>query len=78
MTIDVIVATDGENSHPDSPTHTQDQLARQRRDEATAAVARLDPHAMVTFLGCPTAGCANAGPTLRRHWQSDYSRIASW
>lgn len=51
--VEVIIATDGAASHPDSPTHTPNQLARRRREEATEAVARLDPLATVTFLGLP-------------------------
>jgi LmbE family N-acetylglucosaminyl deacetylase len=56
VSVEVIIATDGAASHPGSPTHTPDQLALRRRDEATAAIARLDPHALVTFLGLPDGG----------------------
>jgi LmbE family N-acetylglucosaminyl deacetylase len=82
VTIDVIVATDGENSHPDSPTHTQDQLARQRRDEATAAIARLDPHATVTFLGLPDGGLrqcrADIEEALAKRLQPDCFVVTPW
>ena len=51
--VEVIFATDGEASHPDSPTHSSNRLAVRRRAEASEAIARLDPHATVTFLGLP-------------------------
>ena len=56
LSIEIVVATDGDASHPDSPTHTPSQLAPRRRDEAVAAIASLDPHATVTFLGLPDGG----------------------
>ena len=37
MTVDVVVASAGEASHPDSPTHDQECLARLRQDEVPAA-----------------------------------------
>lgn len=53
MPVDVIVATDGEASHPDSPTHTPDDLATVRRRECTSAVTRLAPEAHLRFLRLP-------------------------
>jgi len=49
----VIVATDGEASHPDSPTHTGAQLAALRRTEVEHAVALLAEGAELHFLGIP-------------------------
>ncbi|MDR7191035.1 LmbE family N-acetylglucosaminyl deacetylase [Microbacterium sp. BE35] len=49
----VVIATDGEASHPDSPTHDRDTLARLRRNEVTQAIAILAPDAEVHFLGLP-------------------------
>lgn len=49
----VIVATDGEASHPQSPTHTPVQLAGVRRAEVRAAVAALHPALEPVFLGLP-------------------------
>lgn len=51
--IEVVIATDGEGSHPASTTHSRSALAIMRRAEATAAVAALAPEATVTFLGLP-------------------------
>ena len=51
--VDVVVATAGEASHPDSPTFTPEELARVRRRELTAAVAELAPGAAVHFLDLP-------------------------
>jgi LmbE family N-acetylglucosaminyl deacetylase/SAM-dependent methyltransferase len=52
-TITVVIATDGEASHPQSSTHTREQLAAVRRDEVQAAVAEVAPGAAVHFLGLP-------------------------
>lgn len=51
--VHVVVATDGDASHPNSPTHTAPELATVRRGELIAAVAELDPDATTTFLGLP-------------------------
>jgi LmbE family N-acetylglucosaminyl deacetylase/SAM-dependent methyltransferase len=53
MPVDVIVATDGEASHPDSPTHSPDDLAILRRRECTSAVTGLAPQAHLRFLCLP-------------------------
>ncbi|MET3469440.1 bifunctional PIG-L family deacetylase/class I SAM-dependent methyltransferase [Microbacterium sp. 1262] len=51
--VSVIIATDGEGSHPDSPTHTPDELATLRRDEAERALEHLSPAIRRRFLGLP-------------------------
>ena len=51
--VHVIVATNGDASHPASPTHTSDQLVEIRQHEVRAAVAELDPAAQVTLLDLP-------------------------
>ena len=51
--VDVIVATDGEASHPDSLTQTPTQLASRRRAEVVAAILRLDVAASVIQLRLP-------------------------
>lgn len=51
----VVVATDGEASHPRSPTRTPADLARLRREELREAVHRLAPRARVHHLGLPDA-----------------------
>ena len=64
--IDVIVATAGEASHPDSETHTPERLAQIREQELRDAVAALAPQARVRLLGLPDgalAGCR--GEVLR-------------
>ncbi|SDQ95546.1 bifunctional PIG-L family deacetylase/class I SAM-dependent methyltransferase [Microbacterium sp. cf332] len=52
-TVTVIIATDGEGSHPDSPTHSPTDLAAVRRDEASRALATLSPRIRPRFLGIP-------------------------
>lgn len=51
--VTIVLATDGEASHPNSPTHSRAQLARLRRVEMSAAVERLAPGASIEFLGLP-------------------------
>lgn len=51
--IDVLIASDGEASHPDSPTHSPADLARLRRVEVAAAVSTLAPAADVQYLALP-------------------------
>lgn len=52
----VVIATDGEGSHPGSPTHTPDQLRTIRRAEVRHAVDIVAPHAELHFLGLPDGG----------------------
>jgi LmbE family N-acetylglucosaminyl deacetylase/SAM-dependent methyltransferase len=51
--VDVIIASDGQASHPNSPTHSSHQLAMLRREEAGVALATVAPHASLTYLGLP-------------------------
>ena len=51
--IDVVVATSGEASHPDSPTVTPAQLASARKREVRLAVQALAPRARLHLLGLP-------------------------
>ncbi|MFJ6678820.1 PIG-L family deacetylase [Microbacterium sp. NPDC091382] len=54
--VTVLVATDGEGSHPDSRSHTPVDLAAVRRREVTAALDQLSPSIDVRFLGLPDGG----------------------
>ncbi|MEZ0166120.1 PIG-L family deacetylase [Kineococcus sp. LSe6-4] len=56
--VDVVVATDGEGSHPHSPTTTPQALALVRAREVQDAVATLAPHARVHRLALPDGGVA--------------------
>jgi len=53
LRVTVMVATDGEASHPSSPTHTAERLAELRRGELRRAVGVLSPTASVELLGHP-------------------------
>lgn len=64
VTIDVVVATDGNASHPDSSTHTAADLARIRRRETEHAVGLLAPHARLHLLGMPDGGLTGAQDEL--------------
>lgn len=54
--ITVLVATDGDASHPHSRTHTACDLAAVRRREVYAALAAVAPSAEVLLLGLPDGG----------------------
>ena len=64
--VDVIVATAGEASHPDSGTHTPERLAKIREQELRDAVAALAPKARVRLLGLPDGGLAGCREALSR------------
>lgn len=53
LPIEVIVLSNGEASHPQSPTHDAARLAQIRRIEVTDAVALLAPNAHVHLLELP-------------------------
>jgi LmbE family N-acetylglucosaminyl deacetylase len=58
--VTVIVASDGENSHPDSSTWTPERLAAARREELSLAMTALSSTSgnavAVRFLGRPDSG----------------------
>ncbi|MBV9594276.1 MAG: PIG-L family deacetylase [Actinobacteria bacterium] len=66
----VIVASDGEASHPRSPTIGPAELGRRRRAEVTEAVTLLAPDATVISLGLPDGN-------LREHVDELNERIAA-
>lgn len=66
----VVVASDGEASHPHSPTHRPDHLAQVRRAELTAAMTALDPRIVPTFLGLPDGRLDEHLGTLTRYLAS--------
>ena len=49
--VDVLVATDGEASHPGSPTHSPERIAALRRSEMCRALGHLAPRARLRPLG---------------------------
>lgn len=56
VAVDIVVATNGEASHPNSPTHTAVQLAELRQVELEQAVELLAPSALTHFLNLPDGG----------------------
>lgn len=70
LDITVVIATDGDASHPHSPTHTAAVLARIRRQEANAALASLAPRAQLRFLGLPDGRLFDHGELLREELRS--------
>ncbi|MEP7762336.1 bifunctional PIG-L family deacetylase/class I SAM-dependent methyltransferase [Sanguibacter sp. 25GB23B1] len=64
--VTVVVATDGDASHPASPTWTRDDLVRVRRAELVAALAAVAPRAAVHLLGLPDGGLREAPDQLHR------------
>jgi LmbE family N-acetylglucosaminyl deacetylase/SAM-dependent methyltransferase len=65
--VQLVVATDGEASHPASPTHSPATLRSIRRAELTDAMLALAPQAEVEFLGLPDSGLAACVDELVRH-----------
>lgn len=53
LDIVVLALTDGEGSHPDSPTHSRAELAARRRIELGDSIRELAPDAQVVFVGLP-------------------------
>jgi LmbE family N-acetylglucosaminyl deacetylase/SAM-dependent methyltransferase len=49
--VDLLIATDGEGSHPRSTTQTPQALGQRRRSECTRALAVLSPTIRPVFLG---------------------------
>lgn len=68
-TVTVIVASDGEASHPHSRTHSPVRLAGLRRLEVTRAVHAVAPGAGLHFLGLPDGA-------LREHADELAARLA--
>ncbi len=56
--VEVVTATAGEGSHPQSPTHPPQRLAEVRRSELRDAISVLAPHASVTCLDLPDGDVA--------------------
>ncbi|MET3803781.1 LmbE family N-acetylglucosaminyl deacetylase [Nakamurella sp. UYEF19] len=56
--VSVLIATLGERSHPDSPTHTRETLATLRRAEVFTAMGYLAADATVRLLGLPDGDLA--------------------
>lgn len=60
----VVMATDGDGSHPDSPTWERRDLARERRIELTRALDELAPGSALSFLGLPDGRLREHRPRL--------------
>jgi LmbE family N-acetylglucosaminyl deacetylase/SAM-dependent methyltransferase len=71
----VIVATDGEASHPRSPTHAPDALARRRREEVRRAVAALAPSVDLRFLGLPDGGLEKRSGQFRERLVATFDAL---
>jgi LmbE family N-acetylglucosaminyl deacetylase len=66
----VVVATDGDASHPDSPTWPRQALARERRVELARAVDSLAPGSALSFLGLPDGQLRERRKNLTRRVRS--------
>ncbi len=62
--VTVVVATDGEASHPNSMSHTRADLSGVRRGEVMRAVHALAPGARVHFLALPDGALRENTQTL--------------
>ncbi|HVB27279.1 MAG TPA: PIG-L family deacetylase, partial [Mycobacteriales bacterium] len=65
--VEVIIASDGEASHPRSPTHGPGALAPIRRAEVRAALAALGSSVPAVFLGLPDGDLPAHRGTLLAH-----------
>jgi LmbE family N-acetylglucosaminyl deacetylase/SAM-dependent methyltransferase len=78
----VVIATDGEASHPHSPTHTPHRLATIRRAEVAEAMQALSPMLTLTFLGMPDGGLAGRvdelSERLREHVRDATLVVTPW
>ncbi|WP_245862480.1 bifunctional PIG-L family deacetylase/class I SAM-dependent methyltransferase [Sanguibacter antarcticus] len=63
--VTVVVATDGDASHPGSPTHTPADLVRVRRAELLRALGTVAPGAAVHLLALPDGGLRENAHRLR-------------
>ena len=63
--VSVLLATDGEGSHPHSPTHTVEELGARRVREVEEAIELLAPASSVTRLGLPDGGLKHHAAQLR-------------
>lgn len=68
--VHVVVATDGEASHPRSPSTSRDELARRRRAEVVRAVGHTAPSATVEYLGLPDGLLREHSGELAAHLES--------
>lgn len=73
----VAIATDGEASHPSSPTHDPATLARRRRDEVREAVGLLAPLAEVLFLGLPDGALDTARTELEDRLEAIFDDLST-
>lgn len=64
LSVHLILATDGEGSHPHSPTTTPAELAHRRAAEYDAAITLLTPGARQARLGLPDGALAAHRPAL--------------
>lgn len=63
--VQVLVATDGESSHPQSPTHSAHSLAGRREAEVHEALQRLAPGCQVHHLHLPDGRLADHESALQ-------------
>ncbi len=66
--VEMVCATDGEGSHPDSPTHPPEELAVRRAEEAREAARALGVQVeLVHRLALPDGGLADHEEALTHH-----------
>ena len=78
--VTVVVATDGEHSHPDSPTTTPGELAVVRRTEMREALDLLAGDLELHFLGLPDGDLAATGDAVARAvqpWSAGVTHLVS-
>jgi LmbE family N-acetylglucosaminyl deacetylase len=64
LEIDLVLLTAGELSHPASPTHSRERLARRRLAEAKQALSGVAPHAALTRMALGDGSVAESEPDV--------------
>ena len=67
VAVHLVVATNGDGSHPDSPSMTRQQLAALRKSELESAMGLLAPEARIDFLDLPDGALREHADRLREH-----------
>ena len=75
VAISVIIATDGESSHPHSPTYQPRELALLRRTELVRALGEIAPAATLRFLALPDGGLREHRELLRRAVEQEVGEL---
>lgn len=72
--VSIVVATDGEGSHPSSPTCSPSELGALRRSELREAISVIAPAGRIDFLGIPDGQVREQAHHVREHLEQLVAR----